>query len=202
MPAQHTQRLRVHNLAVSLDGYSAGPDQSADHPLGRGAARLHDWVFATRYGRHMLGEPGGEIGVDDDFLRRGDREIGATIMGRNMFGPIRGPWLDEDWRGWWGEEPPYRHSVFVLTHHPRPTLNVGATPFHFVTDGIESALEQAFAAADGQDVRLGGGAQAIVPILLGSGERLLDHLDTAGAMYERVEMVSSSAVTHVRLVRR
>lgn len=215
---QPVQKLRVHNLSVSLDGFSAGPDQSKQHPMGVGASGLHKWVFATRYGRQMLGEPGGEQSIDDDFLRRGDRGIGATIMGRNMFGPIRGPWPDESWLGWWGPEPPYRHPVFVLTHHARPSVAVGATTFHFVTDGIEAALAKAFEAADGQDVRLGGGAQAIgqymraglvdelhvaiVPILLGAGTRLLDNLGDAVGRYERVEMVSSPAVTHVRLARR
>lgn len=224
MPTPKAQRLRVHNLSMSLDGYCAGPGQSEAHPLGRGAAHLHDWVFATEYGRRMLGEPGGEAGVDDDFLRRGDRGIGATIMGRNMFGPIRGPWPDDKRRGWWGEEPPYRHPVFVLTHQPRAALAVGHTTFHFVTDGIETALASALAAADGLDVRLGGGAQAvrqylraglvdeihlaIVPILLGAGERPLADLGDTGPGpngapgYECVEQVSSAAVSHVRLVRR
>ena len=152
-------KLRVHNLAMSLDGYVAGPDQSLDNPLGVGGERLHEWVFATRTGRRMIGEDGGDEGVDDDFIARGDEGIGATIMGRNMFGPIRGPWGDDDWTGWWGDDPPYHHPVFVLTHHPRPSITMeGGTTFHFVTDGIEAALERAFDAAGGQDVRLGGGA--------------------------------------------
>jgi dihydrofolate reductase len=211
-------KLRVHNLAVSLDGYAAGPDQSLDDPLGVGGPRLHEWVFTTRTGRRMFGEEGGDEGIDDEFMGRGVAGIGATIMGRNMFGPIRGPWGDDEWTGWWGDEPPYHHPVFVLTHHARPPIPMqGGTTFHFVTDGIEAALERAFEAADGNDVRLGGGAStvqqylraglidelhvAIVPILLGGGERLLKHLDGAVDLYQCVEMVSTPSVTHVRLAR-
>ncbi|MGW6378757.1 dihydrofolate reductase family protein [Rhodococcus sp. NPDC055112] len=211
-------KLRVHNLAISLDGYVAGQDQDAANPLGVGGERLHEWVFATRTGRRMLGEDGGEEGLDDDSLARGDRGIGATIMGRHMFGPIRGDWGDGDWTGWWGDNPPYHHDTFVLTHHPRPSVEMaGGTTFHFVTDGIEAALERAFDAAAGRDVRIGGGADTIqqylraglidelhltiVPILLGSGERLFDRLDGGPHGYECAELVSSPAVTHVRLVR-
>jgi dihydrofolate reductase len=210
-------KLRVHNMAISLDGYGAGPDQSLDNPLGVGGTQLHDWVFETRTGREMIGVDGGEGGLDDEFTAEGFRGIGATVMGRNMFGPIRGEWPDDAWRGWWGDEPPYHHPVFVLTHHPRgPIPMQGGTTFHFVDGGIEAALEQAFDAADGKDVRLGGGMStiqqylraglidemhvAIVPVLLGGGERLFDHLD-GGAAYECVEFVSSPAVAHVRLVR-
>ena len=211
-------RLRVHSVAMSIDGYAAGPNQDADNPLGEGGPGLHDWVFATRYGRRMIGEEGGDAGVDDEFLARGDVAIGATIMGRNMFGPIRGPWEDEEWTGWWGDDPPYHHPVFVLTHHPRPSITMeGGTTFHFVDTGIEAALERAFSAADGKDVRLGGGASTIqqylrarlvdemhlviVPIFLGRGERLFDNLDGGPDGYECVELVSSSAVTHVRFAR-
>src|ERR1700716_2945756 len=189
-------KLRVHNLAISLDGFAAGPNQDLDNPLGVGGSRLHEWVFATRTGRRMLGEEGGDEGLDDKFLVEGDIGIGATIMGRNMFGHIRGPWKDEQWTGWWGDNPPYHHPVFVLTHHPRPSIEMqGGTIFHFVTDGIEIALERALDAAKGQDVRLGGGAStiqqylraqlidemhvAVVPVLLGGGERLFDHVDAA-----------------------
>jgi dihydrofolate reductase len=210
-------KLRIHSLAISLDGYAAGPHQDVDHPLGVGGTRLHEWVFATRTGRRMLGMDGGEEGLDDKFLAQGDVGIGATITGRNMFGPIRGPWNDEKWVGWWGDDPPYHHPVFVLTHHPRPSIAMqGGTIFHFVNDGIEAALERAFDAANGSDVRLGGGPAtvqqylraglidemhlAIVPILLGSGERLFDHLD-GSAGYECVELVSSPSVCHVRLAR-
>jgi dihydrofolate reductase len=211
-------KVRVHSFAVSLDGYAAGPRQSLENPIGEGGSRLHEWVFASRYGRRMLGMDGGEEGVDDEFLERGDVGVGATIMGRNMFGPIRGPWTDESWTGWWGDEPPYHHPVFVLTHHPRAPITMqGGTTFHFVSDGIEAALEQALAAADGDDVRIGGGVStiqqylraglidelhlAITPILLGDGERLFDHLDGGPESYECVELVASPSVVHVRLAR-
>jgi dihydrofolate reductase len=211
-------KLRVHNLAISLDGYAAGPKQDIDNPLGVGGTRLHEWVFATRTGAQMFGEDGGDTGVDDDFIARGGVGIGATIMGRNMFGPIRGEWGSEEWRGWWGDDPPFHHPVFVLTHHPHPPITMaGGTTFHFVNDGIEAALKRAFDAADGQDVRLGGGAAtiqqylgaglvdemhvAIVPVLLGGGERLFDHLDGNPFGYDSVEFVSSPSVAHVRLAR-
>jgi dihydrofolate reductase len=211
-------KLRVHNLAISLDGFAAGPNQDLDNPLGVGGTRLHEWVFATRTGRAMLGEEGGDEGLDDKFLVEGDVGIGATIMGRNMFGHLRGPWKDDQWTGWWGDNPPYHHPVFVLTHHARPSIEMqGGTIFHFVTDGIETALERALDAANGQDVRLGGGAStiqqylraqlidemhvAVVPVLLGGGERLFDHVDATEA-YECVEFVSSPSVGHVRLARK
>jgi dihydrofolate reductase len=211
-------KLRVHNLAISLDGYAAGPDQDVDNPIGRRGPELHEWVFKTHYWQQMVGGEGGDEGLDDQFMARGDEGIGATIMGRNMFGPIRGPWNDAQWSGWWGDNPPYHHQVFVLTHHPHePIAMEGGTIFHFVTDGIETALERAFDAADGGDVRLGGGAStiqqylkaglvdemhlAIVPVLLGSGERLFDHLDGGPVGYRCVELVSSPAVVHVRVVR-
>jgi dihydrofolate reductase len=211
-------KLRVHNFSMSLDGYVAGPDQGVDNPLGVGGEQLHKWVFATRGARTMFGEEGGEEGIDNDFFLRGDENIGATVMGRNMFGPIRGDWPNEDWKGWWGDNPPYHHQVFVLSHHPRPPIPMeGGTTFNFVTDGIEAALERAFDAAGGQDVRLGGGASTvqqylraglldelhvpIVPVLLGRGERLFDNLDGAPDGYEVVEFVSSPAVAHVRIAR-
>ncbi|MEX2267865.1 MAG: dihydrofolate reductase family protein [Acidimicrobiia bacterium] len=211
-------KLRVHNFAVSLDGYAAGPDQDVDNPLGVGGRGLHEWAFATRAFRKMQGMDGGEPGIDDDFIARGDEGIGATIMGRNMFGPIRGSWSDESWTGWWGDTPPYHHPVFVLTHHPRAAITMeGGTTFHFVEAGIDAALEQAFDAADGNDVRIGGGAATIqqylgaglidemhlafVPILLGSGERLFDHLDGGPVGYECVEFLSSPSVAHARFAR-
>jgi dihydrofolate reductase len=211
-------KLRVHNLSISLDGYAAGPNQDVDNPLGVGGPRLHEWVFATRYGNRMLGVDGGDEGLDDQLMAQGDLGIGATIMGRNMFGPVRGSWPDEQWLGWWGDDPPYHHPVYVLTHHPRSSIPMkGGTTFHFVTDGIEAALERALEAANGRDVRLGGGAAtiqqylrarlvdemhlAIVPVLLGSGEHLFDHVDLS-AGYECVELVSSPAVCHVRIARR
>jgi dihydrofolate reductase len=214
--------LRVHNLAISIDGYAAGPDQGIDHPLGLGGPRLHEWVFATRRGRAMLGledgDEGGE-GLDNDYIARGEEGIGATIMGRNMFGPVRGAWEDHDeWTGWWGPEPPYHHPVFVLTHHAREPLEMdGGTTFHFVTGGIHAALEQAVEAADGDDVRLGGGVAtiqqylraglidemhlAIVPVLLGAGERLFEHLSGGPVGYECVELVTAGTVAHVRIAR-
>ena len=211
-------KLRVHNISISIDGYAAGPNQGVDNPLGVGGPGLHEWIFKTRTGRRMLGEDGGDEGLDDQFLVRGDAGIGATIMGRNMFGPIRGEWSDESWKGWWGPNPPYHHPVFVLTHHPRESIPMeGGTTFNFVTDGIESALAQAFAAAGRLDVRLGGGPAtiqqylkarlidemhvAIAPIFLGAGERLFDHLDGGPFGYECVELVSSPSATHARFVR-
>lgn len=212
-------KVRVHNLSMSVDGYIAGPDQGPDHPIGVDGHRLHRWVFATRSFRQMQGLEGdGDEGIDDDFSAQGNHNLGATIMGRNMFGPIRGPWEDESWRGWWGEDPPFHHPVFVLTNHPRPTLTMeGGTTFHFVTGGIEVALERAREAADGQDVRIGGGAStiqqflgaglidelhvAVVPILLGAGERLFDGVGDAVGVLEMTEFVPSSEVVHVRFTR-
>jgi dihydrofolate reductase len=207
-------KLRVHNFSVSLDGYGAGPHQDLDNPLGVGGTRLHEWAFASRNWREMQGMDGGERGLDDEFIARGDAGIGATIMGRNMFGPIRGPWADHEWTGWWGDNPPYHHPVFVLTHHPRPSITMqGGTTFHFVGDDIEAVLGQAFDAAQGGDVRVGGGAAtvqqylraglidemhlAIVPVLLGSGERLFDNVENVAGGYECVEFVSSPSVAHV-----
>src|SRR5262249_30210508 len=147
-------RLRVHSFAVSLDGYGAGPAQSLENPLGVGGSRLHEWIFETKYGRAMMGESGGSDGVDNAFLERSDEGVGATVRARNMLGPIGGDWPDDEWKGWWGDEPPYHHPVFVLTHHPRaPITMAGGTTFTFVTDGIESALAQARSAAGGLDVR-------------------------------------------------
>jgi len=215
-------KLRVHCLAMSVDGYVAGPDQDLEHPLGVGGPRLHEWVFATRTGQRIIGGgEGGEAGVDDDFVARGFTGIGATIMGRNMFGPVRGAWPNDDWRGWWGDEPPFHHPVFVLTHHPRASIAMeGGTTFHFVTDGIEAALERAFDAADGADgadVRLGGGAATvqqylraglvddlhvvIVPVLLGKGERLFAGFGGGPEGYECVEFAASPAVAHLRFAK-
>jgi len=212
-------KLRVHNFAISMDGYAAGPDQGVDNPLGVRGLELHEWVYKNRYWRQRQGEEGGEEGVDDRFLAAGDEGIGATVMGRNMFGPIRGPWKDEQWRGWWGDDPPYHHQVFVLTHHPRAPITMqGGTTFNFVTEGIEVALDRAFKAAEGRDVRLGGGAAtiqqylrarlvdemhlAIVPVLLGRGERLFDNLEGGPIGYECVEFGSSDSVVHARFIRK
>ena len=208
--------LRVQSFSVSLDGYGAGPDQDLEHPLGVGGEALFDWAFATRTWQRMHGTGAGETGVDDDFAARGFENVGAWILGRNMFGPVRGPWPDERWRGWWGEEPPYHVPVFVLTHHPRPPLAMkGGTEFRFVTEGIHAALEQALAAADGRDVRLGGGVGtvreylsaglvdelhlAVRPVQMGSGEHLWKDLDLAALGYECIKTVPGERATHVFL---
>jgi dihydrofolate reductase len=211
-------KVRVHNFTISVDGYAAGPHQTLDDPLGVGGTRLHEWAGATRSWRQAHGMDGGDEGLDDEFAARGDLGIGATVMGRNMFGPVRGPWGNDQWTGWWGENPAFHHPVFVLTHHPRPSITMeGGTTFHFVDDGITAALDRALDAADGNDVRVGGGAAtiqqglreglidevhlAIVPILLGGGERLFDHLDGGPDGYRCVEFVSSPSVAHVRFSR-
>ncbi len=209
-------KLRVHNLAMSLDGYAAGPNQSVEEPLGERGEDLHACFMKTK----RFGGPGGSE-ADERFMAAGEDGIGATIMGRNMFGPDRGDWGDSDWTGWWGPNPPYHHPVFVLTHHARDPIEMeGGTTFRFVTDGIESALAQAVAAADGQDVRLGGGSATIrqylqaglvdemhvviAPLLFGAGERLLEPIGDGVHNLEVVEVVASpeAKVTHVQLVRR
>jgi dihydrofolate reductase len=207
-------RLRVHGFAISIDGYGAGPRQDFQYPLGVGGLALHEWVFGTRTFRHMHGEERGTTGVDDDFAARGVAGIGAWIMGRNMFGPIRGPWPDDTWRGWWGEDPPYHTPVFVLTSYPRePLVMKGGTVFHFVTGGIHAALEQAAAVAREQDIRLGGGVStirqylqaglvdemhlAIAPVLLGSGEHLLTGFDLPALGYTCSQHVASEKATHI-----
>lgn len=212
-------KLRVHCFALSADGHGAGPRQSLDDPMGVGGMALHEWAFATRTIRRMFGQEGGEAGVDDDFVARGFEGIGAWILGRNMFGPVRGPWLDDGWRGWWGDEPPYHCPVFVLTNHPRPSIEMaGGTTFHFVTDGADAALERARAAAGSQDVRLGGGAAtirqylnagrvdemhlAIAPVLLGTGEPLLAGLDLPAMGYECSERVTTPGAMHLVVTRR
>jgi dihydrofolate reductase len=211
-------RLLVRNFSISLDGYAAGPHQDLDHPLGIGGTQLHEWLFATRSGAEMIGRNGGSQGLDDDYFSERDSGVGATIMGRNMFGPIRGLWGDSGWTGWWGEEPPFHHPVFVLTHQPHAPIEMqGGTTFQFVDGGIETALNAASEAAGDQDVLVGGGAATIrqylreslidemhlvvVPVLLGSGERLFDDLGPGTGNYRCVEHVSSQAVTHVRIAR-
>jgi dihydrofolate reductase len=211
--------LRVHTFAVSLDGYGAGLDQSLDNPLGRGGEAMHEWFFPTRTFQRMFGKSEGTTGIDDDFAARGFDNIGAWILGRNMFGPVRGPWPDETWRGWWGENPPYHVPVFVLTHYARPPLEMeGGTVFHFVTDGFEAALHRAKEAAGGRDVRVGGGAATIrqylaarlidqmhivtTPVLLGGGEPLFAGLDLPLLGYEVTERVPSGTVTHVVISKR
>jgi dihydrofolate reductase len=212
-------KLRIASFSISLDGFGAGPAQSLDNPLGVGGMDVHAWVFPTAtFQRRVLGGEGGSNGVDDDFIARGFEGVGATIMGRNMFGPVRGPWPDLDWTGWWGDEPPFHTPVFVLTHYPRPDLAMaGGTVFHFVTDGIEAALARARAAAGGLDVRLGGGVDtvrqylraglvdelhlAIAPCLLGAGERLFDGVDLRALGFRCVERVQGEGATHVVLAR-
>ena len=211
-------KLRIHGFSVSLDGYAAGPGQDLDHPLGVGGTQLHEWVYPTRTFQAMFGSGDGTIGIDDDFAARGFEGIGAWILGRNMFGPLRGPWADDQWKGWWGDNPPYHTPVFVLTHHARPPLEMaGGTIFHFVTDGIHAALQRAQQAAGALDVRLGGGPAtirqyleaglvdtmhlAISPVLLGSGESLLADLDLVRLGYRCSEHTSSAAAMHVVLTK-
>ncbi|HMJ74828.1 MAG TPA: dihydrofolate reductase family protein [Iamia sp.] len=212
-------KLRVLNFGISLDGYVAGPNQSLDAGLGEGGEDLHQWMFDTRTWRQEVGQEGGTTGVDDRNIAAGIEGIGAHIMGRNMFGPIRGEWGDSDWSGWWGDDPPYHHDVFVLTHHAHdPIPMAGGTTFHFVTEGIEVALERAMASADGQDVRLGGGCAVVqqylaaglvdelhlayAPILLRGGERLFADGVTVPDGYEVAELVSGEGqVAHARIVR-
>lgn len=212
-------KLRVSCFSISLDGYGAGPDQSLENPLGEGGLKLHEWFFPTRTFQEMIGSGvEGSTGVDEDFAARGMANVGAAILGRNMFGPVRGEWPDDSWKGWWGENPPYHAPVFVLTHHPRKSIEMeGGTTFHFVTDGIHSALERAREAAGGKDIRLGGGVAtirqylkaglideihlAISPVLLGSGEHLLAGIDLPELGYEVVEHVTTFATTHVVLAK-
>jgi dihydrofolate reductase len=212
-------RLRVHSFAIALDGYGAGPNQDLNNPLGVGGMTLHEWVFGTRTFCQMLGKDGGATGIDDDFVARGFDNIGAWIIGRNMFGPIRGPWPDDAWKGWWGDNPPYHTPVFVLTSHPRASIEMnGGTTFHFVTDGIHAALKRAVDATNGQDVRLGGGVAtirqylraglidemhlAISPVLLGSGENLLEGIDAPKLGYRCTERVATPVVTHFVIAKR
>jgi len=212
-------KLVARCIAISLDGFSAAKGQALDAPFGRDGLRLMEWAFATKYFAQMTGREGGAEGLDNDFLVHSFDNIGATIMGRHMFGPQRGPWQNEDWKGWWGPNPPYHHPVFVLSHHQRPSFNMdGGTSFSFVNDGIESALAQALAAAKGKDVRIGGGAATIsqylraglvdelhlvlVPLVLGSGERIFDGPEGLSDRYEVAEYIPSQTVAHVRIARK
>src|SRR5579863_7939815 len=212
--ANSTPKLRVAGFSVSLDGYGAGPGQRIEHPLGENGMQLHQWLFDTPSWRKMNGTEGGQSGVDEDFAARSMRNFGAWILGRNMFGPVRGPWPDDSWRGWWGDTPPYHMPVFVLTHHARPSLPMqGGTTFHFVTEGIHAALERARESAGGKDVRVGGGVStirqfmserlidelhlAISPVLLGRGEALFERMDWHALGYRCVEMVSGEKASHV-----
>jgi dihydrofolate reductase len=220
------QKLRVNAFGISIDGYGAGPDQALDHPMGVGGMVLHDWVFGTKtfqklhadFAGPWTGDEVGRGGVDDDFARRGFENLGAWILGRNMFGPVRGPWPDDRWKGWWGESPPYHVPVFVLTHHARAPLTMkGGTTFHFVTEGIHVALERANEAAKGKDVRLGGGVAtirqylvaglvdelhlAVGHALLGKGENLFAGIDLPSLGYTCTEHASSERATHVVLTK-
>jgi dihydrofolate reductase len=207
-------KLRL-SITMSLDGYAAGPDQSEENPLGVGGMDLHQWFFPLKAFREMHGNVGGEVNASSAVVDERRAEIGATIMGRNMFGPVRGPWPDQSWRGWWGEDPPYHHPVFVLTHHPREPLEMaGGTTFHFVTDGIESALAQATDAARGSDIWLAGGASAvnqylaarlvdeidvsIAPLILGDGARLFEGVGRGTLALEQIRAVDAPGVTHIK----
>jgi dihydrofolate reductase len=211
-------RLRVSSFSVSLDGYGAGPDQSLQDPLGVGGMALHEWAFATRTFRTMFAQEGGATGIDDDFAARGFAGVGAWILGRNMFAPSRGAWPDDGWKGWWGDNPPYHCPVFVLTNYPRPPIAMaGGTIFHFVTDGIHAALQRATEAANGSDVRIGGGVAtirqylqaglidemhfAVSPTLLGRGENLFAGLDLPRLGYRRGEHVPTPNATHIVLTK-
>ncbi len=211
--------VRVNSFSISLDGYGAGPDQSLENPLGIGGPALHQWIFPTRtFQKAVFGKDGGSTGLDDDFAARGFANIGAWILGRNMFSPDRGPWTNMDWKGWWGDEPPYHVPTFILTHHARASIEMrGGTTFHFVTGGIHEALERAREAAQGRDVRIGGGAStiqqylreglidemhfAIAPVVLGRGERLFDGVDLRSLGYRCTESASSTQATHMVLRR-
>lgn len=212
-------KLVVRGYTMSLDGFTAAPGQSLENPFGIGGLSIMDWAFATRTMQKMFGKEGGKEGLDNDFLVHANDGVGATIMGRNMFSPIRGPWMDEEWKGWWGPNPPYHHPVFVLTHHARKPFSLeGGTSFEFVTEGMETALEKAFAAANGKDVRIGGGSNVVrqylnaglvdelqlvvTSKLLGGGERLFETGDQTSKLYECAEFVGSETVSHVRFVKR
>jgi len=211
-------KIKVQSFGISLDGYSAGPRQSLENPLGVDGQKVFEWFFPTRTFKHMHGAEGGTTGTDDEFAARGFVNVGAWILGRNMFGPVRGPWPDESWKGWWGENPPYHTPVFVLTHHARPALSMaGGTIFEFITGGIHSALERATAAANGKDVRIGGGVAtvqqflraglldelhlALTPTFLGSGEQLFAGLDMATLGYQCTEHVSTPGAVHLILTK-
>jgi dihydrofolate reductase len=207
-------KVRVANFSLSIDGFGAGPAQDREHPLGENGMELHEWLFDTRTFRKMQGDEGGGTGVDDNFAARGLAGAGAWILGRNMFGPVRGPWPDESWRGWWGETPPFHAPVFVLTHHVRPPLQMqGGTTFTFVTDGIREALDRASSAARGKDVQVGGGVStireylrerlidelhlAIPRVLLGKGEALFEGMNWRTLGYRCKECVAGEKATHV-----
>ena len=206
-------KVKVSAFSISIDGFGAGPRQSLENPLGVGGPALHDWAWATRTFQRIHGGDGGETGIDDDFAARSFENVGAWILGRNMFGPLRGPWPDESWKGWWGDTPPFHVPVFVLTHHPRQSIVMeGGTTFHFVTEGIQAALDGATRAAGGRDIRIGGGVAtihqylrarlideihvAISPVLLGCGERLFAGIDLRELGYRCTEHAATPKATH------
>lgn len=212
-------KVRVCSFGLSLDGFGAGPDQSLDNPLGVGGSTVHEWFFPTRtFQREVLGKDRGESGPDDEIAARGMENNGAWILGRNMFGPARGAWPDESWKGWWGDSPPYHCDVFVLTHHPRPPLEMeGGTVFHFETNGIHAALDRAKASAGDRHVRIGGGVEtirqyleaglidemhlAVAPVLLGQGENLLQGIDLRALGFDAIKSVPTERATHYFLSR-
>ena len=212
-------KVRASAFSVSLDGFGAGPNQDLQHPFGVGASGLTTWLLKTRMFHEMTGREGGTTDIDDRFARGSMENVGAWIMGRNMFGPVRGPWPDHSWKGWWGNNPPYHVPVFVLTHHPRPAIEMeGGTVFHFVADGIGAALDRAKEVAGGKDVRVGGGVSvmrqylqaglldelhlAVSPVLVGAGENLFAGLDLPALGYACVESVPGTNTTHITVVRR
>ena len=212
-------KVRASAFSVSLDGFGAAPNQDLQNPFGVGGMELTNWMFKTRMFHEMIGQEGGTTDTDDHFARKSMENVGAWIMGRNMFGPIRGQWPDHAWKGWWGDNPPYHVPTFVLTHHPRPPIEMeGGTVFHFVTDGIEAALERAIAVTDGKDVRIGGGVSvvrqylqaglldelhlAVSPVLLGAGENLFSGLDLPALGFACAESVPGPNATHVTVLRR
>lgn len=211
-------KVRAAGFSVSLDGYGAGPEQSLEHPLGRGGRGLHQWFFGTKTFQAMIGNGGGSEGIDEDYARRSMEGFGAFILGRNMFAPSRGEWVDDGWKGWWGDSPPYHEPTFILTNHPRePIMMEGGTTFYFVTDGIESALEKARAAAGDRDVKIGGGVAtvrqyleaklideihfAFSPVVLGRGEPMFDRIDLPALGYRLIEHSPTKLATHVLLGR-
>src|SRR5471030_148669 len=211
-------KVKVAGFGVSLDGFSAGTDQSLEHPLGVRGPEIFQWFFPTRTFNAMVGKEGGDTGPDDTFARRAMEGFGAFILGRNMFGPVRGPWPDDSWKGWWGDTPPYHAPTFILTHHPRPPIEMlGGTVFHFVSDGIESALKKARAAAGAKDIKIGGGVEtvrqyvqaghvdeihlAVAPVAIGQGEPLFSGLDLRALGYRTVEHVATERATHIVLAK-
>jgi dihydrofolate reductase len=211
-------KVKVAGFSVSLDGFAAGPAQSEQHPLGLHGEEMFHWFFPTRTFRRMLGKDDGDTGVDDAFARRSMQNFGAFILGRNMFGPVRGEWPDQQWNGWWGDNPPYHAPTFVLTHYPRPPVEMeGGTTFHFITGGIDEALQQARAAAGDKDVKIGGGVRtvrqyiqaghvdeihlAFAPVALGQGEALFSGLDLRALGYRTVEHVATERATHIVLAK-